>query len=274
MKQEQSMNPKVSFIMGVYNGANTLNLSIDSIINQTFKEWELIICDDCSTDKSLSILNDYAQKDQRIKVLSNKKNIGLAATLNKCIKNSSTPILARQDADDTSHKERLEKQYKYLLKNPDISILGTNSYLTDDYKIWGTLDRPEIPSQRDWLKGSQVIHASTLMKKDALLEVGCYNEKALRVEDTEMWYRLISRGHKIRTLQEKLYYIEWSLNDYKRKSKKARLTEIFYLYKSFKNIKLPPWKYFYLLRPLITLVLPNVFLYYFHNRKFKDKTAP
>ena len=125
--------PKVSIIMGIYNCEQTLEESIKSIINQTYDNWELIMCDDCSIDNTYKIAQKY--KDiypNKIKLLKNDKNMTLGPTLNKCIEYVTGKYIARQDGDDLSERYRLEKQVDFLEKNKDISIVGTNMVSFDE----------------------------------------------------------------------------------------------------------------------------------------------
>lgn len=261
------MKPKISIIMGVYNGEETIQRCINSILNQTFKDWEFIICNDCSTDNTLAILNSYAQSDPRFKIISNEKNLGLAGSLNKCIEAAQTNILARQDADDTSEPDRFEIQYNEFKKR-NVSVLGTYANLTDNYINWGENTPPCSPTKDQWLKGSQVIHASTFMNKQDIESIGKYNINALRVEDTEMWYRLLAKGKKIQTIPQKLYNIEWSIRDYSRKKAKYRIIEFYYLLISFLRFKAPIFKYYLVLRPIILLFVPSKILFKVHKKRF------
>ncbi len=107
--------PKVSVIMGVYNCKDfqLLDKSIDSILEQTFPDFEFIICNDGSTNETLTVLKEYEKRDPRIKVLSYEKNKGLNYALNYCLKSASGEFIARQDDDDQSDKYRFEKQIKF-----------------------------------------------------------------------------------------------------------------------------------------------------------------
>ena len=112
------MQELVSIIMGVYNDANLLSQAIDSLLAQTYAKWELIACDDCSTDNTSDILSEYAKNDPRIIVIRNEKNCGLAATLNHCLEYAQGEYIARMDCDDLSVETRLEKQVSYLQGPP------------------------------------------------------------------------------------------------------------------------------------------------------------
>ena len=114
--------PEISIIMSVYNGEDYLAETMDSIVNQTYKDWELIAINDCSTDSTAQILSSYAEKDERIKVYTNEVNLKLQASLNKAISLCSGKYIARMDADDICLPKRFERQYKFMEENPDISL--------------------------------------------------------------------------------------------------------------------------------------------------------
>ena len=105
----------VSILMSVYNGASTLSAAIDSVLTQTYRDFEFIICDDASSDESWEILCTYQKRDPRIQLLRNDQNCGLAASLNHCLKAAKGQYIARQDADDVSDPERLERTLQYQI---------------------------------------------------------------------------------------------------------------------------------------------------------------
>ena len=106
--------PKISVLMGAYNCAQTIGASIQAIQAQTFSDWEMIICDDGSTDNSVEVIREYMEKDARIKLLVNDANHGLAYTLNRCLENAKGEYCARMDGDDVCDASRFEKQLKFL----------------------------------------------------------------------------------------------------------------------------------------------------------------
>ena len=114
--------PKISIIMSVYNGEDYLSEAIESVLNQTFKDFELIVINDCSTDSTGEILNRFAELDKRVKVHTNEVNLRLPSSLNKAIALAQGKYIARMDADDICLPERLEKQYKFMEDNPHISL--------------------------------------------------------------------------------------------------------------------------------------------------------
>lgn len=261
-----NINEKISILMGAYNSEATLAKSIESIINQTYTNWEFIICDDASKDRTWSIIQEYAKQDSRIKPIQNSVNLGLAATLNNCLAHASGTYVARQDADDTSDPSRLEQQINYLHSHPEIDVLSTNAFLCDEHgKIWGERLSPLEIKKTDWARGSQVIHACVLMKMSILQKVQGYDPKAIRVEDYDLWMRVLAVGGNIKTLPLKLYTIQWSFHDYKRKRKRDRLRETKYKLKGMWLNKMPIWSYIFVIKSFILILVPNFILYKYHS---------
>ena len=144
--------PKVSVIMGVHNGEKTLSRAIDSILNQTFSDFELIICDDFSTDATYKIMKSYALKDNRIIILKNERNLGLAASLNKCINISKGEYIARMDDDDISYSERFCRQVDFLDHNHKYAFVSSIVDCYDGKEIVRNhFLRKAEPQKRDFL---------------------------------------------------------------------------------------------------------------------------
>src|SRR3989344_927550 len=125
--------PSVSVLMSTYNGAVYLRQAINSILNQTFTDFEFIIVDDNSTDNSGEILRSY--NDPRIRIIQNNKNIGLTKSLNKGLKEAQGKYIARMDADDVSLLDRLKEQYNFLEAHPTIALVGSWAESMDEYGI-------------------------------------------------------------------------------------------------------------------------------------------
>ena len=130
MKQSQSY-PIISILMSVWNASEYLCDAIDSILNQTLRNFEFIIVDDCSTDDSADIIQDYANQDERIVFISNKENLGLSASLNRGLKLAKGEFVARMDPDDIALPYRLEVQYEYLKAKPEVFVVGTQAVNID-----------------------------------------------------------------------------------------------------------------------------------------------
>src|SRR3989344_5781814 len=115
---------KISVLMPAYNARKYIGEAIESILNQTFKDFEFIIINDCSTDKTKKIIEEYANKDARIKLINNATNLGLTKSLNIGLKEARGEYVARLDADDVALPERLEKQYEFMEKNKETTLVG------------------------------------------------------------------------------------------------------------------------------------------------------
>ena len=198
----EKMNPKISVVMSVYNGEKHLRESIESILNQTFTDFEFIIVNDGSTDNSLEIIKSY--DDERIKIINNEENIGLTKSLNKAIKQARGVYIARQDADDISLSNRLELQFKFLEKHPEVALLGTGIYVIDENgdEIEKRIMHPN--PKRSLLKGNRFIHGSVMFRKSVIDELGAYNETLRYSQDYELWLRL-SKEYDVRNLTVPLY---------------------------------------------------------------------
>ena len=121
----KSNTPKISVVMSCYNRAEYSKLAIESILNQTYKDFEFIIIDDCSTDNTADVIQEYADKDERIVFIKNKQNMDYNYNLRKGFEIAKGEYIARMDDDDISMPERFEKQVEYLDKHPEITVLGT-----------------------------------------------------------------------------------------------------------------------------------------------------
>jgi glycosyltransferase involved in cell wall biosynthesis len=198
-------NPKVSVILSCYNSSLYLKKSIESILSQTFNDFEFIIINDGSSDNTLQIIQSYASKDERI-FFVNQENIGLTKSLNKAIKLSKGKYIARIDADDFSYKDRLIKQYTYLEQNQDIVLLGGQRIIND--KINNKIFKDKLPLTTEEIRERAIIsnpffHSLIIFRRDIVQKVGFYNEIFKYVQDYEFWSRIIY-DYKVENLQEVL----------------------------------------------------------------------
>ena len=181
---------KVSVIMAVYNGEKYLNTSIESILNQTLKNFEFIIVDDGSEDKTPEIITGYAKKDRRIRIFRNPINIGLTKSLNRAIKISKGEFIARIDVDDIALPKRLEIQLNFLLRNPDYAFCGCNGILKQNgQKVLNYFENDEI--RKNLIVKNCFSHPTIFIRKNIFERYGYYNEKYLYAQDYELWCRLI-----------------------------------------------------------------------------------
>lgn len=190
--------------MGVYSEENHLKNSIESILNQSYKEFEFIIIDDGSTDNSLEIIKEYAKRDKRIKVIKNPLNIGLTKSLNKGIRIAQGEFIARQDAHDFSLPHRLEKQLKFLQKNSDYAFCGSNIIVKQNKEF--SLKFFELDEiRKNLIIKNCFMHSTIFLRRKIYEKYGLYNQKYIYAQDYELWCRLIYKYHlKAKNLNEKL----------------------------------------------------------------------
>ena len=198
---------KVSVLMGIYNCESTLDDAILSIVNQTYQNWELIICDDGSTDRSLDIARKWKKKEPRIILLKNSNNQGLNKTLNHCLCRATGEYIARMDGDDVCVPERFEKQVQYLEGQSDYAIVSSEMYFFDEDGVWGKNNKDLYPSIEQVVCGTPICHAPVMMRKECMDYVQGYTEDVhmLRVEDTNLWIKLYAAGYRCCNILEPLY---------------------------------------------------------------------
>ncbi len=199
------MPPSVTVIMPVYNGIAHISEAIESILSQHFRDFEFLIMDDGSTDKSLDIVNSY--RDSRIKLYRTEHNFGIAKTLNRGISIAQGRYIARMDCDDISHPERLHFQVDFLEKNPGIGLLGTGvRKIRKNRKsktvLWPSTD-PEI--KIDMLFQNPFFHPS-IMVRTTLLQNTVYNEKQKYAQDYGLWVSLAPQTKFANLPNTLLYY--------------------------------------------------------------------
>ena len=196
---------KVTVLMSVRNEERYLRGAIDSILAQTYSDFEFLIVDDASTDSSRSIVRGY--DDPRIRLIENQRNLGLTRSLNRGIELARGVYIARMDADDLSEPERLEKQVAFLDAHSECAVVATYSAKIDRDSTDVGLARTPVDGDeiRKRLRRSNCItHGTVMMRKEALERVGCYDEAMERAQDYDLWLRL-SEDHCICTIPELLY---------------------------------------------------------------------
>lgn len=264
--------PTISIIMGIYNGAEKIESAINSLLGQTYEDFEILICDDGSTDNSYEVITRLSEIDHRIKVLKNAKNLGLSSTLNKCIEHSQGEYIARMDDDDISYPKRLETQLSFLEKNKEFALVGTSRNLFDKEGIWGTHIVKGERKKNEIFLGKTFIHPSVMIRKDALIDVGCYSESSSigRTEDYDLWCKLYSRGYKGYNLDDILINYYEARDSYTKRKFKYRICEYRLKKKWYKELGIHKKYYIYMYRPLIVGLIPPKLLMLHHKRVFRN----
>lgn len=203
---QMSTKPAIAVIMSVYNGAQYLYAATQSILDQDFTNFEFIIVNDGSTDNSDAVLDAFAARDTRIRLIS-RENRGLVSSLNEAIAAAKAPYLARMDADDIAMPRRLSKQYMFMQQHSDVGVLGTNTHELDTTgrivecrDFYPDTQAEIVAMMRDY---PPLCHPSVMMRTDLIRNIGGYRSAFRHAEDYDLWLRL-SRITQIRNLPERL----------------------------------------------------------------------
>lgn len=263
-------NELVTVIMSEYNtNEQLLDQSIKSILNQTYKNIEFIIIDDSGNMDLRKRIKKY--KDQRIKVYTNKKNMGLVYSLNKAVKLAKGQYIARMDTDDISKPNRIEKQIAFMKAHKEISVLASRCNYYDEDGIWGESTFYGEMTKQIMLNGNKITHPTVMYKKETIQNAGGYLDYS-RCEDTATWTNLISKNYRFYVMKDVLLDYHLSKNDYKKRSIRNR-------FDSFRNIreqyiKLSPSKKQIMkayIKLIISSVIPQAIIYKYHRKKLGRK---
>ncbi len=278
---EYEQKPLVSVILPVYNGAKTIQRAVQSILLQTYGNFELIVINDGSIDNTRSILNNF--NDRRLTVLE-QGNKGIVISLNRGIEISKGQYIARADADEVSHPERLKKQVDFLEKNSDTGIVGTATEVVYPDGKTNIRYRPADTASiiKNITKVCPFSHGSVLIRKSVFNKVGPYDLESsvnLNAEDFDMWIKIMLAGYDMANLPDVLvsYYREPD-SITRRVSLLERLKQKMLLrIKIIKSLNLSYWEYFNLIPVAVlnTLVhfnfihIDNFFNYLLRNDQRK-----
>ena len=200
-------DPTISVLMPLYNGEKHLAEAIESVLKQTYTDFELLIIDDCSTDVSVKIINSY--DDRRIRLVQNKKNLGQSASMNKGLRFAKGIYIARMDQDDISRLDRLEEQI-YFIKNKKCGIVGSWAYIIDgDSNLTSYVQHPiEKNSIIDALGVNCALsHSSVMFNKKDIINIGGYSEDFMIAMDWDLWIRAINNNLDIQNIPDYLVSI-------------------------------------------------------------------
>ena len=222
----ENYSPSVSVLMAVYNYEGFISESIESILSQSFTDFEFVIVDDASTDNTANIIKSY--KDPRIVFIQNQENIGQTRSLNKGLKVAKGKYIARIDGDDIALENRLSKQVEFLDRNPAVGVVGAwLEAIDENNKLIRRSKYPILPNVLrllilNILHWPCLTHPSVMIRKDALDDVGFYDEKYSISQDYDLWLR-ITRKYLARNIPEVLMrYREHSSSLSRKKKEKTR----------------------------------------------------
>lgn len=252
--------PRVTVVMATFNSEDTILKAIEFIQNQTFVDWEMIICDDCSTDSTQELIHNLQNKDNRIKCIKNSKNMYAAYSRNRCIELAIGEYIVIQDSDDYSHADRIQITVDFLDKNKNVSFVSTSAFFIENNTIWGErVLISGVKSSTDLIKGMCFIHAATTFRKESLDKVGWYrvDKETRRGQDYDLFMRFYAAGLFGVALSIKLYYISETKNGYKRRKFRYRIDEVKIRFKGYRSMKVRKLYYIYIIKPLIIGLIPN-----------------
>lgn len=271
---------KVSIIMGIYNCADTLSEAIDSILSQTYTNWEFVMCDDGSKDDTYTVAKSYAEKyPDKFVLIQNDRNLGLNQTLNNCLKLVSGDYIARMDGDDISLPVRFEKEVQFLNDHPEFAIVSTPMIMFDETGDWGKTREPiKAPKITDFLYHTPFhCHAPCMIRREAYFDVEGYtvDPKLLRFEDCNLWFKLYGKGYRGYNLNEPLYKMRDGKDAIARRDAKTRMRGVYVLYTGFKLVNMPKKYYAVLIiefiKCLIISLMPRSVYKKLHKRKQGSK---
>lgn len=215
MKQDFEKRPLLSVVMGCYNSEDTICEAITSILEQTFSDFEFIIIDDCSRDRTIEKIESF--NDQRIRLIRNEKNQGLGYSLNLGVRESLGKYIARMDADDISLLKRFQCQVKYLESHPDVMCVGTGAKKIGNISLKTRILSPNIipPVEHEDIKarlliGTPILHPSVMLNGDLLRKHSLnYSPEFSKAQDYELWSRMVWEG-QMSNLKEVLLCYRYS----------------------------------------------------------------
>ena len=246
--------------MGIYNCASTLQEALDSLYAQTFQDFEIILCDDGSKDDTYDIALANQRCHENIVLLRNECNLGLNKTLNNCLAVAKGEYIARMDGDDISLPTRFEKEVNFLDSHPEFAIVSTPMIYFDEHGEFrrGSV-RNQYPTKYDFISGTPFCHAPCMVRVEAYNSVGGYSEdeKLLRVEDYNLWFKMYAAGYRGHILNEHLYKMRDDRTAINRRSYRNRINEAYVKRIGYRMLGLPWYYNIYILRPLIVGLLPK-----------------
>ncbi|MBE9171420.1 glycosyltransferase [Pleurocapsales cyanobacterium LEGE 06147] len=254
-----SNEPLVTVLMSVYNGLPYLQQALESILQQTYDNFEFLIIDDGSTDGSDRLLSEYARRDYRIKILSNEQNYGLSYSLARGLLIATTPWIARMDADDVALPNRLELQMTYIQENPHVDIVG--GYALDIDEGDRVLGERKVPTIHEeilrliWT--NPFIHGTVLFRRESILKIGSYSRQLAKRQDYELWFRCAVAGVQFANLPVPLIYYRFTDNTFKRNNWKVALTHVLIGWRGCWMVEASPFAYLAVTKQLALCLLPS-----------------
>lgn len=255
--------------MSIYNCADTLEEALDSLMNQTFKDFKVVLCDDASADNTYDVAQEYIKKyPYKFILIKNDTNMKLAASLNRCLEYADTEYVARMDGDDISRPERFQKEIEFLDTHPEFALVSCAMDYFDENGIFRTGKVIAEPTKKNFINATPHCHAPVMIRTEAIKSVDGYTvEKwTQRGQDVYLWAKLYSKGHKGFNLAEPLYAMRDDLNAFKRRKFKDALLGIQRTSKIYSMLKIPKYYLLLQIKSLASSIAPKFIYDYFHRK--------
>ncbi len=255
-------NPLVSVLIAAYNSELYIRESLESIIKQTYRNLEIVVSDDCSSDKTIDIVKTYLRKDKRIKLLTNEKNLGIAGNMNKGILSCNGDFIAILDGDDWAYEDRIERQVE-VMKDPQIVLCsGYMDICDEDLNFQTTREYPvtDTKIRKAMVRYDPISHPASMWKREALLKTTLYNDNFPICRDYDLIVRISEFG-KYRNVPKPL--IKYRVRKESETGKRIRQTQWYSFYIQMKahfEYKFPLTfsdRLFLLGRLCATIILPT-----------------
>lgn len=235
----------------------------------------MILCDDGSTDGTLALADALAKSDERIRIIRNPRNLGLAQSLDRCASAARGEYFARMDGDDTCSPERFAKLVAALDAAPKIAVVSSWMTNFDERGEWGLVRTKEHPLAEDFLQGTPFCHAPCMMRSQAYRAAGGYGSEPwlIRAEDYYLWFKFYALGYRGLNLQEPLYAMRDDRSAKRRRTLRSRINETKVRWKGFGLLGFPLWKRFWAVRPLLVWLVPGFFYEWIRRRRLGKTSA-
>ena len=254
--------------MSSYDGSQYLRTAVESVLSQTFSDFEFLIIDDASKDDTLALFKEYQKKDNRIQIVENKTNQGLTKNLNTLIKMSKGEYLARFDDDDVSFPQRFAAQAQYLDAHPECALVGSwAEIINENGDVIRTVKYPTEPAvlKKDLIKYNPFFHPAIMMRKDAVDAIGDYDEHFRYAQDYELYLRL-SKKYAIANVGEILIQYRENKSSITTTKNKAQVGFVIEAkYKALRDGDYPWYEYRQLIRLCVIYMLPAGVKKFFRN---------
>ena len=261
----------VSVIMAAYNAEETIEAAIRSILFQTHDNFELIICDDASTDNTWCLMRSLADEDSRIRLIRQEKNRGSAVARNRCLLQAQGEYIAIMDADDLCSENRLAVQVSFLEKHREVAFVGLLGEVF--HNIPGDCSKcyPYVakPAAKDFLMTLPFVHASLMFRSTAIGRGYPEERQALRSEDYAFLMERYAAGLRGENTTDAVYYIREDADTFKRRKYRYRLTEVGVKWKGFSALGLMPKGILFAIKPLIVGLVPPKILERLKGKYYK-----